>query len=415
MRETKNIEFKQEITNSFLKTVSAYANYGDGKILFGVLDDGSECGVADPVNACLSIENKINDSINPTPTYTLNINETNSVITLSVEEGIHKPYLYKSKAYIRNDSATIEVDSVELKRLILEGENSTYEELKSRNQELRFSYLERMLTEKIDVHSFSIDTLKTLQLYDERIGYNIAASLLADENEFSGIDIARFGENINIILDRETFSKMSILKQYYETLKVFKKYYSYEEITGLLRETKELIPETAFREVIANALVHRTWDINSHINIAMFSDRIEVTSPGGLPKGISEDEYIRGGISIPRNYIIGNIFFRLKMIERFGTGIRRINDIYSQNSIKPKYIISDNSIKVILPIISKSLDLSVDVKKVYDLLVKHNLGSGAIVKATGFGKNKVVQILNELIERGYVKKEGNGRGTTYRI
>jgi len=415
MRETKNIEFKQDITNSFLKTVSAYANYGEGKILFGVLDDGSECGVDDPVNACLNIENKINDSIDPVPTYTLSINEANSVITLSVEEGIHKPYLYKSKAYIRNDSATIEVDRIELTRLILEGKNSTFEELKSSSQELSFSYLERMLADKIDVHSFSIDTLKTLELYDEKNGYNNAASLLADKNEFSGIDIARFGDNINIILDRETYSKMSVLKQYDETLKLFRKYYSYDEITGMLRETKELIPEAAFREVIANALVHRTWDVNAHINVSMFSNRVEVTSPGGLPKGISKEEYLKGGISVPRNYIICNIFLRLKMIERFGTGIRRINDLYSQNSVKPQYTIMDNSIRVTLPIISKEIELSEDSRKVYNLLVKKDMASGAIVKSTGFGKNKVVQILNELVEKGYAKKSGTGRGTTYSV
>lgn len=415
MRETKNLEFKQEITNSFLKTVSAYANYGDGKILFGVMDDGSECGITNPVSACLDIENKINDSIDPVPIYTLSINEMNSVITLSVEEGIHKPYLYKSKAYVRNDSATIEADRIELKRLILEGENSTYEELKSSSQELTFSYLEKALDDKINVHNFSLDTLKTLELYEEGTGYNIAASLLADENEFPGIDTARFGDNINIILDRETFSKMSILKQYDETLKLFKKYYSYDEITGILRETKELIPEAAFREAIANALVHRTWDVNAHINVSMFSDRVEVTSPGGLPKGINKDEYLRGGISIPRNYIIGNVFLRLKMIERFGTGIRRINDLYSQNSVKPQYNITDNSISIILPIISKEIELSEDSRKVYNLLVKKNMASGALVKATGFGKNKVVQILNELVEKGYVKKSGTGRGTTYNV
>lgn len=86
--------------------------------------------------------------------------------------------------------------------------------------------------------------------------------------------------------------------------------------------------------MIANALVHRTWDVNTHINVSMFNDRIEVTSSGGLPKGIMKEEYLMGGISIPRNYIIGNVFLRLRMIERFGTGIRRIKDLYSHNGVK---------------------------------------------------------------------------------
>lgn len=205
MRETKTIEFKKEISNSFLKTVSAYANYAGGNIYFGILDDGSECGIDNPINACLDIENRINASIDPISMYTLSINERSSVITLSVEEGIHKPYLYKSKAYIRNDSSTVEVDRVELKRLILEGENMTFEEMTSKKQNFQFSVLEEKLKDKINISSFSLDILKTLQLYDEITGYNNAAALLADNNDFPGIDIARFGESISIILDRKLF------------------------------------------------------------------------------------------------------------------------------------------------------------------------------------------------------------------
>lgn len=413
MRETRNLEFKQEITNSFLKTVSAYANYGTGRILFGILDNGTECGIINPAKACTDIENKINDSIDPVPSYTLSINEANSVITLQVEEGIHKPYFYKSKAYVRNDSATIEVDRVELKRLILEGENSAYEELISEKQDLSFEILEHMLNERIGIDLFSLDTLKTLELYDNRKGYNIAAQLLSDKNNYPGIDIARFGESVNVILDRETFSNESILLQYEQAMKLFSKYYSYEEIKGSLREKKEIIPEAAFREVIANALVHRTWDVNTHINVSMFSDRIEVASPGGLPKGIDKEEYLMGGISIPRNYIIGNVFFRLKIIERFGTGIRRIKDLYSNSSIKPQFIVSDNMIKVILPAFSNKVNLSEDYTKVYEMLKKQSLASSAIISSTGFGKNKTVMILNELVEKGYIKKTGNGRGTKY--
>lgn len=99
---------------------------------------------------------------------------------------------------------------------------------------------------------------------------------MADENSFYGIDCARFGDSIDIILDREIFEHKSILKQYDEAVTLYRKYYQYDEIEGALRKTVELIPEKAFREAIANALVHRTWDVNSHIRIAMFKDRLEV-------------------------------------------------------------------------------------------------------------------------------------------
>lgn len=95
-------------------------------------------GIKNAKEACLDIENWINDSISPVPSYELTIDEKSQVITLTVREGRFKPYLYKAKAYKKNDTATIEVDRVELNRLILEGENRSYEELPSTKQDLKF-------------------------------------------------------------------------------------------------------------------------------------------------------------------------------------------------------------------------------------------------------------------------------------
>ena len=99
MRETRILEFKETITNTFLKTVSAFSNYDGGEILFGVDDDGNIKGLSDVKQACLDIENKINDSISPQPNYTLEIQNNEQTIKLSVKSGLQKPYLYKSKAY----------------------------------------------------------------------------------------------------------------------------------------------------------------------------------------------------------------------------------------------------------------------------------------------------------------------------
>ena len=107
MRETRTIEFKESIeSNTFLKTISAYANYNKGQIIFGIQDDGTVIGIQNPEQACLNLENKINDNIKPVPTYTLNITSENTIV-LEVYEGPFKPYLYKGKAYKRNDSSTI--------------------------------------------------------------------------------------------------------------------------------------------------------------------------------------------------------------------------------------------------------------------------------------------------------------------
>ena len=124
MHETRTVEFKETITNTFLKTVSAFSNYEGGAIFFGIDDNGNIKGIADVKQSCLDIENKINDSISPQPDYTLEV-QSDNVIKVAVKSGIQKPYLYKSKAYKRNDTATIEVDTLELSRLILEGKNIT--------------------------------------------------------------------------------------------------------------------------------------------------------------------------------------------------------------------------------------------------------------------------------------------------
>ena len=99
MRETRILEFKETITNTFLKTVSAFSNYNGGTILFGVDDDGNVKGLSDVKQACLDIENKINDSVSPQPNYTLEIQNNDQTIKLTINSGLQKPYLYKSKAY----------------------------------------------------------------------------------------------------------------------------------------------------------------------------------------------------------------------------------------------------------------------------------------------------------------------------
>lgn len=415
MKESRVMEFKEDITNTFLKTVSAYSNYCGGKIKFGISNNGEIIGVRDPEKTGLNIENKINDSISPKPDFNLEIDE-NDVITLTVIEGSHKPYFYKSRAYKRNETSTIEVDTLELTRLILEGKGKLFEEIQSEKQNLTFKELENNFVKHLGIEKITRDILVTLELYSEKDIYNNAAQILADENNFPGVDIARFGDSINIILDREILKGTSILRLYDESMALYRKYYQYEEIKGALRKTIEKIPEEAFREAIANGLIHRTWDINSHIQVGMYEDRIEVVSPGGLPNGISKEEYLNGQISILRNPIIGNIFFRLHRIERFGTGIKRIKAAYLKSESKPQFEIYDNSIKVTLPIFTEKLDLNPDERLVYQSFSKNRiLSSSEIVRITGFGKTKVVKLLNSLNNQGYIEIVGSGRGTKYKI
>ena len=244
--------------------------------------------------------------------------------------------------------------------------------------------------------------------------YNNAAALVADKNQFYGVDIIRFGDNIDEIMDRKTIDNVSIFDLYHESLKMFEQYYVYEKIEGSLRIKKEKIPEVAFREALANAIIHRLWDINIRIRIMMYNDKIEISSPGGLPDEISKNEYLDGQISFLRNPIIANIFFRLNYIEGLGTAIRRINNSYISSNSKPIYKIYDNSINVVLPIITSKQELTDDEKAVASILKTNQpLSRLEIEKETNFNKSKIIRLLNSLVDKNYVIKSGETRNIKY--
>lgn len=414
MKESRFLEFKSEVSNSFLKTVSAFSNVGTGTIKFGYNDDGSICGISNIEKTCLDIENKINDCIKPNPDYKFELDYSNKTIDLIVYEGLNKPYLYKSKAYKRNDTSTIEMDHLDLQRVILEGKNMYFEELPYEGK-LEFNYLRKIFKEKLDIE-LSNDIFKTLGLIDKNGNYNNAAAILADENNFSGIDIIKFGNNINEIMDRGTLEGKSIFEQYDFAFDYYNKNYVYELIDGPERKVIHKIPENAFREALANALIHRTWDDTPNIRISMLKDRIIITSPGGLLSSVSKEEYLNGQVSKLRNPIIAHIFFRLKMIEMFGTGILRIKDLYKDLPVQPEFKIYDNSITVELPTVDSSLNVTKDEKTILDYLRKViQATSGDIVVSTGLNKDKVLRLMKNLINNGYVKVNGVGKATKYSI
>lgn len=297
-----------------------------------------------------------------------------------------------------------------------EGENQSFEEITARNQDLTFNKLEQVLIQGMNIEKLNSDILKTLELYSDKTGFNVAAELLADKNSFMGIDVIRFGENIDEIMERKSFEYISILDELEQVLQMFRRYYQYEKIEGTERNVVDKIPEKAFREAIANALVHRMWDVKASIKVSMYSDRIEINSPGGLPEGINEEEYLNGQISILRNPIIGNVFFRLKYIEKFGTGIMRINYAYKDAIEKPKYKVFPNSIQVVLPVFTDMKDLSTEEKMIWKLLrEKDEMTRSELAKATGLGKDKTIRVLNGLLDKNVITRRGAGRGVKYRV
>lgn len=413
MRESSTLEFKREPSKTFLKTVSAFANYGTGKIVFGADDDGKPIGLDDPKATCLNIENAINDALSPVPRYTLDIDDDAKTVTLTVYEGKSKPYLASGKAYRRTDTSTVEVSRLEYNRLALSGMNIFFDALESQDQNLSFDRLEKDLIEKMGLHALDRNTLISLELMDSNGTYNNAAALLADENKFAGTDITRFGDSISVILSRRTFERMSVLLQMDHALETFDEYYVYEEIIDYQRVTKSLIPRNAFREAMANALVHRRWDINGNVKVSMYADRVEISSPGGLPDGVTEDEYLSGGLSISRNPLLANVFYRLGFIERFGTGIPRIIDEYAAMTVEPRFTVRESSITVVLPV-NDGIHLTTDEHAVLAALPKGVImPRSSIEQAAGLSKDKTIRVLNDLVKKKLVERRGGGRSTRY--
>ena len=160
----------------------------------------------------------------------------------------------------------------------------------------------------------------------------------------------------------------------------------------------------------------RVWDVDSHIRVSMFDDRIEVVSPGGLPSGITAEEYLSGKLSALRNRNLANVFYRLGFVEIFGTGITRIKQLYTEGLMKPDFEVSENSIKIVLPLFEKDANLTEDEKVIYKLLSKTMLKPiSEIAPYIPFGKSKTTKLLKDMGEKGVIAIEGKGRGTKYII
>ena len=258
--------------------------------------------------------------------------------------------------------------------------------------------------------------LKTLRHYSDSDGYNNAAAILADDNDLFGIDIVRFGSNADQILDRERVSGVSALRQLDEAMSMHRRYYQYERIEGATRNAHERVPEEAFREAVANALVHRAWDTPANIQISMDETRIKVASPGGIPPGISAEEYLTGHVSVLRNPILAGVFFRLDYVEIFGTGIGRIMAAYEGRDARPEFDISDNAITITLPVLGLPQDLTADELRVLKGFNGNRILSRLEVqREQELSQAKAGRVLNSLIAKGQIVRELRGRATKYRL
>ena len=315
------------------------------------------------------------------------------------------------------DTSTSEIQEAELFDLMLQKRNLTYDALESKQQALTFTTLERLLHEKLGITQIDQNVLISLGLFkDGKI--NTAAELLSEDNDLGNatLDIIRFGETTSIFLDRIRLEKGSILVQYQKALDLYYQYYKpVQVIEGMERITKIRIPESAYREAVANAIIHRDYLAAGNIQIAMFHDRITVSSPGGLPQGITREIYLNDLVSVPRNPILAGVFFRLGIIELFGTGIVRIKDAYADHAVKPVFKIDQTRIEVTLPVIPIDGILSDSEKILNDLAVHRELSRSRAEQLTGKSKAQVIALLDQLIQAKKVVRIGSGPATRYQL
>ncbi len=411
-KENQFLEFKQDRTKTYLKTVSAFSNYNGGEIRFGVKDDGSIIPLKEVHSFALDLENQINDTISPQPLYKIILN-SNDTISLIIEKGINPPYFYNGKAYKRNNTSTIEVDEYELKRLVLQGKNLSFDELNCDKKELTFTTLKQELKKKLHIENFDDTILKTLNILNGS-SYNNAALLLSDNNPFNGIDVVVFGKDINTFKERIDLSKESIISQYEKIMEIFERYFVEERVTSYGRVRFERIPQVAFKEIILNAIVHREYDIKANTKVEMYENKIVITSPGGLPSGLTEDEFINRPYSVLRNPIIASVFRTLKIIEQFATGLFRTKLVYFKFENKPRFIVSENFIQVILPTNEDKTNLTDEEFEFLSLLDSNFLYTRERLEIiTGYNKAKIIRLLNSLIEKKYIVKRGQGKSTLY--
>lgn len=220
--------------------------------------------------------------------------------------------------------------------------------------------------------------------------------------------------------DRREFSG-SLLQQMNDTFDFLTRYNRIRaEVVGPHRVDSRDYPEEALREALLNALVHRDYGFSASTLISVFDDRIEFVSVGGLGHGISLDDILLG-VSMPRNEGLAGIFYRLPLIEAYGTGIPKILRSYRGRPSQPVLESSDNAFKITLPNCNaapgaeQSQEPASGLEQAAIELLNQfgRLTCRDLEKELGLKQTVSIKLLNKLIEKNLIRREGKGRNTEF--
>ncbi|MFA6707537.1 MAG: ATP-binding protein, partial [Sphaerochaetaceae bacterium] len=326
-----------------------------GELFIGITDDGSIFGVQNPDQLALVIIDRIKNNILPTTLGLFNVevkqNGNHSYIRITVAQGLEKPYYLKKYGmsvkgcYTRIGSQSSPMTQNLIMELSSHRVAHTLSNVVSPNQHLTFTQLKIYYAEK-GFDASSDYFLRNLGLYTEDDRYNYAAYLMADNNGNS-VKVARFrGTEKLDILERNEFGRGCLIKSAYQVLDKLEVVNSTVVRVGgdAARREYRLIDKDAIREAVLNAIIHNDYINGSYPVFEIYDDRIEVISTGGLPVGLTEDEFFKGR-SHPRNRELMRIFSDMDLCEQLGSGMKKILKVYS----KDIFDISEHFISVRFP------------------------------------------------------------------
>jgi ATP-dependent DNA helicase RecG len=434
--ENEHIEYKSQLTGDIYKEVIAFANTDGGVIYLGADDNGKLTGINDVDETYTRLTNGIRDAIVPDVTmfvrYTL---QENNVIRIEVGEGSYKPYYLKSKGmksagvYVRQGASCAQASPDQIRRMIKDSDGDVFEEMRSVMQELTFEEAERTFKRyKVDFAEEKYISLGLRNIHDEQ--YTNLAMILSDQCQHT-TKIAVFGDESNIAFkDAKEFSG-SIFKQLEDSFAYLKLCNcTAATFKGLERIELPDYPEDALREALLNALIHRDYSFSGSIIINVNDSCIEFISIGGLVPGLSAED-IRNGISQPRNRKLAEIFHRLRLIESYGTGIRKIYTLYKSCATQPRIEATPNTFKLVLPNMNAAMKITEtsatkstaelvtvtpQMKTVIDYLTEYGeISDEELQELLNIKKTRAYLLTRQMNERNMIDIIGRGATKKYKL
>ena len=342
----KKEKLERNKPKSWLKSVSAFANGEGGVLVFGITDDDEVVGLANAEEDAESISEAIKTKLDPIPVIDLQFKEVDEkkLIMLRVMPGQETPYYYigdkQRLAFVRIGNESVVTDRIQLKSLVMKGSGRTFDGLPSsyRFEDMAFSKLRSVHYKRLQ-HSFEDSEFTSWGIIDENGKLTNAGALLADESpmrqsrifctRWNGLDMTSgLGEAIDDVeLDGCVIGQLQDAVSFVRN-NSRKKWWKEDDH----REELPDYPERAVTEAIANAIIHRDYmQMGSEIHIDMYDDRLEVYSPGGMMDGSIIQEL--NPMTVPskrRNPLLADFFNRLGLMERRGSGMKKIINAYKQ-------------------------------------------------------------------------------------